>query len=572
VTREPRPAARSFAAAGLPERLVTALARRGMETPFAIQAAALPDALAGEHVLGRAQTGAGKTLGFGLPVLTRLAAARDVTPPAPMRPRGLVLVPTRELALQVSEALTPLGAPLGVRTSVAVGGMSIMRQVQSLAGRVDLLIATPGRLVDLLERGAVSLDEIEVTVLDEADHLCDLGFFPVMRRLLAMTPAGGQRLLFSATLDGDVAKLVTEFLPEPVLVAVDPEVQSISTMEHHAWEVRDTTERLALLRTLVSGEGRALVFSRTKHGADRLAKQISSDGGAHALALHGGMQQNARTRALAAFTAGSTRVLVATDVAARGIHVDDVRLVIHADIADESKTFTHRSGRTARAGADGTVVQLSFPAQRDAASSILRAAGVEATLRRLDSDDPLVRAVAGPVATTPLAPAPRPLSVEGEGPRGGRPPRASSAGAPTSARRRGFDRPRSAAHRTTSSTGAASPGAASPATTSPATTSPATTSTGAKSPGAASVDRTAGAPAPAAARDESWGGAAARAAAVGGRPSAGEATQRAASQRRDGHRADGARSEGQRPPSQGARGPARPPRRSARPAGRPTAG
>jgi len=557
VTREPRPAARSFAAAGLPERLVTALARRGMETPFAIQAAALPDALAGEHVLGRAQTGAGKTLGFGLPVLTRLAAARDVTPPAPMRPRGLVLVPTRELALQVSEALTPLGAPLGVRTSVAVGGMSIMRQVQSLAGRVDLLIATPGRLVDLLERGAVSLDEIEVTVLDEADHLCDLGFFPVMRRLLAMTPAGGQRLLFSATLDGDVAKLVTEFLPEPVLVAVDPEVQSISTMEHHAWEVRDTTERLALLRTLVSGEGRALVFSRTKHGADRLAKQISSDGGAHALALHGGMQQNARTRALAAFTAGSTRVLVATDVAARGIHVDDVRLVIHADIADESKTFTHRSGRTARAGADGTVVQLSFPAQRDAASSILRGAGVEATLRRLDSDDPLVREVAGPVATTPLAPAPRPLSVEGVGPRGGRPPRAASASAPTSARRRGFDRPRSAAHRTTSSTGA---------------TSPPMTSTGATSTGATSVDRTAGAPAPAAARDESWGGAAARAAAVGGRPSAGEATQRAASQRRDGHRADGARSEGQRPPSQGARGSAGPPRRSARPAGRPTAG
>lgn len=368
-----------------------------MEAPFAIQSAALPDALAGEHLLARARTGAGKTLGFGLPLLARLAA--DRTPTQPSRPRGLVLVPTRELAQQVADALAPLAMPVGLKLRTVVGGASMVRQIEQLRQRADIVVATPGRLVDLIDRGACSLADVQITVLDEADHMCDLGFLPVMRQLLAQVPVGGQRMLFSATLDGEVDGLARTYLPEPVLVAIDPEVSAIDTMEHRPLEVRDRDAKLAVVTELAGGSHRTLVFTRTKHGADRLARQLSQSG-VPARSLHGGLAQNARTRALAAFSDGHARVLVATDVMARGIHVDNVELVVHADAPTEPKAYLHRSGRTARAGADGTVVVISLPEERRAVEKLLRDAGVDARPVRVAAGDSLVRELAG-------APAPR---------------------------------------------------------------------------------------------------------------------------------------------------------------------
>jgi superfamily II DNA/RNA helicase len=399
-TRAPQPPATSFADAGLPASLVKALAQRGMSEPFAIQAAALPDALAGTDILGRAQTGSGKTLGFGLPVLARLGVPKG----AAGRPRAMVLVPTRELAQQVASALTPLAGAMSLTVFPVYGGAPIQRQISRLRSSIDVLVATPGRLKDLLERRALSLDSVEVAVLDEADQLCDLGFLPEMQHLLRLIPAGGQRMLFSATLDGNVDKLIREFLQEPVLVSIDDSSASVDTMEHHAFEVRDVPARLDVLVALLSTGGRALVFARTKHGTDRLAEQLSRRG-VPAAALHGGMAQNARTRALAAFTDGSRRVLVATDVAARGIHVTDVRLVVHADMPEDPKTYLHRSGRTARAGADGKVVMLSFASQRRTAASMLQVAGVSDDVRPVTAADPILAELAGPDEVfAPVAP------------------------------------------------------------------------------------------------------------------------------------------------------------------------
>ncbi len=408
-TRPPRPPVASFADSGLPGTLVAALATAGIETPFPIQAATLPDALAGEHVLGRAQTGAGKTLGFGLPMLARLAAGRRARPG---RPRGLVLVPTRELAQQVADALEPLARCMGMRMTTVYGGTSIQRQVTALTRGVDIVVATPGRLVDLLERRTCDLGEVAVTVVDEADHMCDLGFLPVVTDLLAQVPADGQRMLFSATLDGDVDVLVRRFLPKPVLVAIDPEAAQITTMTHHAFETADRDTKLELLTELAGGLGRTLLFVRTKHGADRLARQLGR-GGVPAAALHGGMAQNARTRALRSFTDGACRVLVATDVAARGIHVDDIDLVVHADPPTEPKAYLHRSGRTARAGAAGAVVVVSVPAERPAVAGMLRAAGVGGQPVAVAPDDARVRDLVGPSAprvTGAVAAAQRPTS------------------------------------------------------------------------------------------------------------------------------------------------------------------
>jgi superfamily II DNA/RNA helicase len=384
----------TFADAGLPGILVSALSTAGIETPFPIQAATLPDALAGENVLGRAQTGAGKTLGFGLPMLARLGAGRRARPG---KPRGLVLVPTRELAQQVADALEPLARTLGVRMTTVYGGTSIPRQVNALTRGVDIVVATPGRLMDLLERRACDLSEVAVTVVDEADHMCDLGFLPVVTQLLAQVPGDGQRMLFSATLDGDVDVLVRKYLPKPVLVALDPEAAPVTTMTHHAFETPDRDTKLALLIELAGGLGRTLLFVRTKHGADRLAKQLSR-GGVPSAALHGGMAQGARTRSLRSFSEGECRVLVATDVAARGIHVDDVDLVVHADPPTEPKAYLHRSGRTARAGADGAVVVVSFPAERPAVETLLRAAGVGGQPVAVTPEDVRVRDLVGPAA------------------------------------------------------------------------------------------------------------------------------------------------------------------------------
>ena len=394
VTREPRPAATSFADAGLPKALVDALARQGKTAPFAIQSAALPDALAGENLLGRAHTGAGKTLGFGIPVLARLAAKPGGRA---KHPRALVLVPTRELAQQVSDALAPLARPLDLHLVSVYGGTSIGKQISNLTRPGVVLVATPGRLVDLLERNAVMLDDVETAVVDEADHMCDLGFLPVVKRLLSLVPADAQKLLFSATLDGQVDGLVRQFLPEPVLVALDPEVGQVVNLEHHAFEAKDRNAKVALVTTLASGLGRTLLFSRTKHGADRLAKQLSNDG-VPAAALHGGMAQAARTRSLKSFSDGTTRVLVATDVAARGVHVDNIDLVVHADPPEEHKAYLHRSGRTARAGQAGTVVTVSTPEQRRDVERLLRAAGTDIRPLGVTPDDQRVLDVVGPLS------------------------------------------------------------------------------------------------------------------------------------------------------------------------------
>jgi len=374
-TRAPQPPVRTFAEAGLPQRLVTALERRGIAAPFPVQAAALRDALAGSDLLGKAATGSGKTLAFGLPVLARVADGRRV----PRRPRALVLLPTRELALQVSAVLAPLGQAVGVRVGVVVGGTSLGRNIDALGRGVDVLLATPGRLVDLLERGAVSLEQVEVTVLDEADHLCDLGFLPVMRRLLDLVPAGTQRLLFSATLDGDVDVLVRQYLTEPVVVDVEPLAREAgaATVTHRLVSVVSREDKPRVAADLTRDVERSLLFVRTKHGADRLARQLSRLG-VDARPLHGGLAQNQRTRALAAFAAGEAPVLVATDVAARGLHVDEIDLIVHVDPSDDPKTFAHRSGRTGRAGAGGSVVSLVLPEERRAVDGLLAAAGVSA--------------------------------------------------------------------------------------------------------------------------------------------------------------------------------------------------
>ena len=419
VTRAPRPPVTSFAAAGLPSALLTALAQRDIDTPFPIQSATLPDALAGEHVLGRAQTGSGKTLGFGLPLLTRLAADRRGRA-QPGRPRGLILTPTRELAQQVADALAPLGQSLGLRLATVYGGASINRQIAALTRGVDVVVATPGRLTDLIESGHCMLDGVAVTVLDEADQMCDLGFLPVVRALLGQVPAGGQRLLFSATLDRDIDGLVREFLPEPVLVAVDPEVPAVDTMTHLVFEAADREAKAALLAALTCGHGRTLVFARTRHGADRVSRQLSRAGIA-AATLHGGMAQSARTRTLRTFTAGDHRVLVATDVAARGIHVDGIDLVVHADPPTEAKSYLHRSGRTARAGAAGTVVTVSLPEERRTVHGLLRAAGLDVGPVPMTAADPRVAELVGPPAPpVPAAPPPHPAPRSARPQRGAR--------------------------------------------------------------------------------------------------------------------------------------------------------
>ncbi|GGO24404.1 DEAD/DEAH box helicase [Microbispora rosea subsp. aerata] len=378
-----------FAVLGLPRPLVTGLARQGITTPFPIQRAAIPDILAGLDVLGRGRTGSGKTLAFGLPTLARIAGEKA----APRRPRALILVPTRELALQVTGTLEPLGRGLSLRTRAVVGGMSMGRQIEDLRRGVDVVVATPGRLTDLIEQGACALDEVRITVLDEADHMCDLGFLPVVSALLARTPAGGQRLLFSATLDGDVDTLVRRFLTDPVVHSLDPATSPVETMEHHLVQVhRD--DKADVTAEIAAREGRTILFVRTQHGVDRVVKQLAR-AGIRAGGLHGGKRQNQRTRILDAFRRGEIGVLVCTDVAARGIHVDDVSLVLHVDPPADHKSYLHRGGRTARAGERGVVLTLVLPGERRSTESMTRKAGVTATRHRVTPGDPILAEIAG---------------------------------------------------------------------------------------------------------------------------------------------------------------------------------
>jgi superfamily II DNA/RNA helicase len=353
--------------------LLTGLQRRGISTPFPIQSKTLPDALAGRDLLGRAETGSGKTLAFGLPMLARLMA--DRTRRSPGAPAGLVLVPTRELAGQVQDALSPLGQPNGVRVLAVYGGASMGRQISALRRGVDLLVATPGRLLDLIRQGECNLGSVEITAIDEADHMADLGFLPDVTTILDMTVPGGQRLLFSATLDRGVDRLARAYLTDPVAIAVASASTPVTGMDHLAFTVRHE-DKVPVLGQIVSRPARTLVFVRTKHGADRLAKQLAREG-TEAGAIHGNLAQNARQRALDAFSAGRTRVLVATDVAARGIHVDDVDLVVHYDPPADHKDYLHRSGRTARAGAKGTVLSMLLPEQARDAGRLFERAGLD---------------------------------------------------------------------------------------------------------------------------------------------------------------------------------------------------
>lgn len=400
----------SFAAMKLPERLVTALARRGVHEPFAIQGRAIPDALAGRDVLGRAQTGSGKTLAFGLPMLARLAGASRV----PGQPRGLVLVPTRELAEQVKEALAPLGQALNLHVTAIYGGASMHRQITALRRGVDVVIATPGRLQDLIDQRECTLAKVEITVLDEADYLADLGFLPAVRKLLDTTGPNTQRLLFSATLDRGVDRLVHDYLTDPAVHAITPAGHTVSTMDHRAFTVR-SDEKVAVAAEIAGRPGRTLIFVRTKHGADRLAKQLQRTGVA-AGAIHGNLAQNARQRALDAFSSGHARVLVATDVAARGIHVDDVDLVVHFDPPADAKDYLHRSGRTARAGADGVVLSLLLPEQVSEVARLHRDAGVHAATASVSPASSAVQDLAGSGTPIVLPPSAPPSSTRPAGP------------------------------------------------------------------------------------------------------------------------------------------------------------
>jgi superfamily II DNA/RNA helicase len=410
----------TFAALGVPAPLVEVLAASGITAPFPIQVATLPDTLAGRDVLGRGRTGSGKTLAFSLPLVARLAASTSRR--QPKRPRALILVPTRELANQVAAVVEPLARALGMRTTTIFGGVGQNPQVQALAGGIDVLIACPGRLEDLIGQGHADLGAVEITILDEADHMADLGFLPGVKRLMDRTPKTGQRLLFSATLDNGVDVLVKRYLDRPTTHSVDPAVAPVSTMTHHVLRV-EAADKAAVVKELASGLGRSVLFTRTKHQAKKLARQLTA-AGVPAVDLHGNLSQNARERNLEAFSSGEIRVLCATDIAARGIHVDDVALVVHVDPPAEHKAYLHRSGRTARAGAGGTVVTVTTPDQAGEVRTLARQAGISPTVSAVRPGAPEISALTGPFAPY-VEPAPAP-APQPQGAGGGRRRRAGS--------------------------------------------------------------------------------------------------------------------------------------------------
>ncbi|MFE5393260.1 DEAD/DEAH box helicase [Streptomyces sp. NPDC056568] len=383
------PPAASFDSLGLPSALLETMTGLGVTHPFPIQAATLPDALAGRDVLGRARTGSGKTLAFGLALLTRTAGRRADS----KRPLALVLVSTRELAQQVSDALAPYARTLGVRLATVVGGLSINRQAEQLRDGADVVVATPGRLADLVSRRDCHLDRVRITVLDEADQMCDMGFLPQVTGILDQVPGDGQRLLFSATLDGDVDVLVRSHLHDPVLVSVDPASGSVAGSEHHVLTVHPA-DKYALATEIAARDGRVLMFLDTKAGADRFVRQLRA-AGVRAAALHSGKSQPQRTHTLGQFVDGDVTVLVATNVAARGIHVDALDLVVNVDPPADAKDYLHRGGRTARAGQSGRVVTLVTPDQRRDVSRMMSEAGIRPTVTPVRSGEQKLTDITG---------------------------------------------------------------------------------------------------------------------------------------------------------------------------------
>ncbi|BFV59933.1 DEAD/DEAH box helicase [Kitasatospora sp. CMC57] len=388
-----RPPAATFAELEMPKGLLSALGREGVTEPFPIQSATLPDALAGRDVLGRGRTGSGKTLAFGLSLLARTAGKRADA----RAPLALVLVPTRELAQQVTDALTPYATAVNLRIATVVGGMSITRQANAVRRGAEVLVATPGRLDDLINRQDVRLDDVQITVLDEADQMADMGFLPQVTKLLEQVAEGGQTMLFSATLDRNVDRLVRRFLTDPVTHSVDPSAGAVTTMDHHVLQL-DATDKVSVTAHIASRDGRMIMFVHTKHGADRLAKQLLA-AGVKAAALHGGKSQPQRNRVLDQFRDGQISALIATNVAARGIHIDGLDLVVNVDPPIDHKDYLHRGGRTARAGESGTVVTLVLPEQRREVSRLMTTAGIRPTTTKVRPGDAELSRITG--ARTP---------------------------------------------------------------------------------------------------------------------------------------------------------------------------
>ncbi|MDH6109448.1 superfamily II DNA/RNA helicase [Kitasatospora sp. MAP12-15] len=388
------PAVETFDELEMPRALLSTLARQGVTAPFPIQAATLPNALAGRDVLGRGRTGSGKTLAFGLAVLARIAGGRA----EPRQPLALVLVPTRELAQQVTEALTPYAHSVRLRMATVVGGMPISRQAQALSRGAEVVVATPGRLKDLIERGDCQLGEVCITVLDEADQMADMGFLPQVTELLRQVAPDSQTMLFSATLDRNVDALVRRFLRDPVTHSVDPSAATVSTMEHHLLHVQGHDKNAAIAH-IASREGGVIMFTDTKHGADRLVLDLLASG-VRAAALHGGKSQPQRTRTLEQFRAGQVTALIATNVAARGIHIDGLDLVVNIDPPSDHKDYLHRGGRTARAGESGTVVTLVLPNQRRSMARMMSVAGITPHSAQVRSGDPELARITGACVPT----------------------------------------------------------------------------------------------------------------------------------------------------------------------------
>jgi len=427
----------------VPPHLADVLAGHGIDTPTSIQSATLPDSLAGRDVLGRGRTGSGKTYAFLLPLVARLAKGKAARPTAP---RALILAPTRELVVQIETALAPLAKAAGLTTRTIYGGVGQKPQETALRRGVDIVVACPGRLEDLIRQGHCTLAAVEITVLDEADHMADMGFLPAVRRLLSQTPRRSQRLFFSATLDRAVDSLVRQFLTDPVTHEADSGQVPAASMEHHLLHV-DREHRLAILVDLTSAPGRTVVFTRTKHGAKALASQLNRSG-VPSVELHGNLGQNARTRNLEAFASGRAAALVATDIAARGIHVDDVALVVHADPPAEHKAYLHRSGRTARAGSSGTVVTLMTGEQVRDVRQLTRAAGIAPTTTRIQGSRHPVLATLAPgerVRVASTAPAPVQARAKAQAPAKARAAASSSRSEGSAASRSGRPRRRSQA-------------------------------------------------------------------------------------------------------------------------------
>ncbi|MFI1523887.1 DEAD/DEAH box helicase [Kitasatospora cineracea] len=383
------PAVEAFDELDMPKALLSVLTRQSVTAPFPIQAATLPNSLAGRDVLGRGRTGSGKTLAFGLALLARIAGRRA----EPRHPLALVLVPTRELAQQVTDALTPFAHAVRLRLATVVGGMSINRQAHALNQGAEVVVATPGRLADLVQRGDCQLDEVGITVLDEADQMSDVGFLPQVVQLLDQVAEGGQTMLFSATLDRNVDRLVRRFLKDPVTHSVDPSAGAVSTMEHHVLHVR-SSDKAATIAHIASREGGVIMFTDTKHGADRLVRSLLANG-VKAAALHGGKSQPQRTRTLEQFRTGQVTALIATNVAARGIHVDGLDLVVNLDPPADHKDYLHRGGRTARAGESGTVATLVLPEQRREMARMMATAAITPVTTRVSAGDEELARITG---------------------------------------------------------------------------------------------------------------------------------------------------------------------------------